>query len=89
VIGNSSCTRFSARQKSRDEFMSEIADMTRHMVERAKKFRGKTRFPAISACSKRHVRSVVARSTKNTSAFQCVNEKCDFSIWKTLCGRMF
>ena len=26
------------RQKSREEFMSEIADMTRHIVERAKKF---------------------------------------------------
>jgi DNA topoisomerase-3 len=21
--------------------------------------------------------------------FQCINEKCDFSIWKTLCSRMF
>ena len=30
------------RQKSRDEFMSEIADMTRHIVERAKKFEDDT-----------------------------------------------
>jgi len=37
------------RQKSRDEFMSEIADMTRHIVERAKKFEEDT-IPAISAC---------------------------------------
>ena len=26
---------------------------------------------------------------ENYKQFQCVNEKCDFSIWKILCSRMF
>jgi DNA topoisomerase-3 len=74
------------RQKSRDEFMSEIADMTRHIVERAKKFEldtipgdfGVLRVPCPKCGGEVH---------EQYKAFQCV--KCDFSIWKTLCSRMF
>jgi DNA topoisomerase III len=74
------------RQKSRDEFMSEIAGMTRHIVERAKKFEldtipgdfGVLRVPCPKCGGEVHERY---------KAFQCV--KCDFSIWKILCSRMF
>jgi DNA topoisomerase-3 len=74
------------RQKSRDEFMSEIADMTRHIVERTKKYEldtipgdfGVLRVPCPKCGGEVHERY---------KAFQCV--KCDFSIWKTISGRMF
>jgi DNA topoisomerase-3 len=74
------------RQKSRDEFMSEIADMTRHIVDRAKKFELDTipgDFGVLSVpCPK-----CGGEVHERYKAFQCV--KCDFSIWKTLGGRMF
>jgi DNA topoisomerase-3 len=74
------------RQKSRDEFMAEIADMTRHIVERAKKYEhdtipgdfGVLRVPCPKCGGEVHERY---------KAFQCV--KCDFSVWKILCSRMF
>jgi DNA topoisomerase-3 len=74
------------RQKSRDEFMSEIADMTRHIVERAKKFELDTipgdfsilRVPCPKCGGEVHERYKV---------FQCV--KCDFFAWKSISGRMF
>jgi len=74
------------RQKSRDEFMSEIADMTRHIVERAKHFELDTipgDFGVLNVACPRCGGEVHERY----KAFQCV--KCDFSLWKTISGRMF
>ena len=76
------------RKKSRDEFMSEIADMTRHIVDRAKKYEmdtipgdfGMLTTPCPKCGNEVHERYKV---------FQCVNERCDFSLWKILCSRMF
>jgi DNA topoisomerase-3 len=76
------------RQKSRVEFMSEIADMTRHIVERAKKFEEDT-IPGDFGVLKTPCPKCGGEVHEKYKAFQCVNEKCDFSIWKTLCGRMF
>jgi DNA topoisomerase-3 len=76
------------RQKSRDEFMSEIADMTRHIVERAKKFEEDT-IPGDFGVLKTPCPKCGGEIHERYKHFQCVNEKCDFSIWKTLCGRMF
>jgi DNA topoisomerase-3 len=76
------------RQKSRAEFMSEIADMTRHIVERAKKFEEDT-IPGDFGVLKTPCPKCGGEVHEKYKAFQCVNEKCDFSIWKTLCGRMF
>jgi DNA topoisomerase-3 len=74
------------RQKSRDEFMSEIADMTRHIVERAKRFELDTipgDFGVLSIpCPK-----CGGEIHEKYKEFQCM--KCDFSIRKTLGGRMF
>jgi DNA topoisomerase-3 len=74
------------RQKSRDEFMSEIADMTRHIVERAKKFEQDTipgDFGVLSVpCPK-----CGGEVRERYKAFQCV--KCDFSLWKSISGRMY
>jgi DNA topoisomerase-3 len=76
------------RQKSRAEFMSEIAGMTRHIVERAKKFEEDT-IPGDFGVLKTPCPKCGGEVHEKYKAFQCVNEKCDFSIWKTLCGRMF
>jgi DNA topoisomerase-3 len=76
------------RQKSRDEFMSEIADMTRHIVERAKKFEEDT-IPGDFGVLKTPCPKCGGEVHEKYQFFQCSNEKCDFSIWKTLCSRMF
>ncbi len=74
------------KQISRAEFMSGIADMTRRIVDRAKKYEhdtipgdfGTLRVPCPKCGGEIH---------EQYKHFQCV--KCDFSIWKTLCSRMF
>ena len=76
------------RQKSREEFMSEIADMTRHIVERAKKFEEDT-IPGDFGVLKTPCPKCGGEVHEKYKQFQCVNEKCDFSVWKTLCSRMF
>jgi DNA topoisomerase-3 len=76
------------RQKSRDEFMSEIADMTRHIVERAKKFEEDT-IPGDFGVLKVPCPKCGGEVHEKYKFFQCINEKCDFSMWKTLCSRMF
>jgi DNA topoisomerase-3 len=74
------------RQKSRDEFMSEIADMTRHIVERAKKYEQDT-IPGDFGVLKTPCPKCGGEVHEKYRQFQCV--KCDFAIWKTLCSRMF
>jgi DNA topoisomerase-3 len=76
------------RQKSRAEFMLEIGDMTRHIVERAKKFEEDT-IPGDFGVLKTPCPKCGGEVHEKYKQFQCVNEKCDFAIWKTLCGRMF
>jgi len=76
------------RQKSREEFMSEIADMTRHIVERAKKFEEDT-IPGDFGVLRTRCPKCGGEIHEKYKHFQCVNEKCDFQIWKTLCSRMY
>jgi DNA topoisomerase-3 len=74
------------KQKSRTEFMTGITDMTRRIVDRAKKFEldtipgdfGVLRVPCPKCGGEVHERY---------KAFQCI--KCDFSIWKIISGRLF
>ena len=73
------------KQKSRTEFMTGIADLTRNIVERAKKFEldtipgdfGVLRVPCPKCGAEVHERY---------KAYQCV--KCDFSIWKIISGKL-
>ncbi len=76
------------RQKSRDEFMSEIADMTRHIVERAKKYEHDT-IPGDFGVLNTPCPKCGGEVHEKYKQFQCINKKCEFSIWKTLCSRMF
>jgi DNA topoisomerase III len=74
------------RQKSRSEFMTGIEEITRRMVDRAKKYEldtipgdfGVLQIPCPKCGGEVHERY---------KAFQCI--KCDFSIWKIISGRLF
>lgn len=74
------------KQISRTQFMTGIEDMTRRIVDRAKKYEhdtipgdfGKLNVPCPKCGGEIH---------EQYKHFQCV--KCDFSVWKTLCSRMF
>ena len=76
------------RQKSRDEFMAEIADMTRHIVERAKRYEHDT-IPGDFSVLQTPCPKCGGEVHERYKAFQCVNVECDFSLWKVLCSRMF
>ena len=71
---------------TRDEFMREIAEMTRHMVERAKTFDSDTipgDFGVLTAPCPR----CGGQIRENYKKFQC--EGCDYSLWKIVAGRQF
>jgi DNA topoisomerase-3 len=74
------------KQKSRDEFMTGIADMTRKIVERAKKYEYDT-IPGDFGVLKTPCPKCGGEVRERYKAFQCV--KCDFSLWKILSGRLF
>jgi len=74
------------RQKSRGEFMTGIADMTRHIVERAKKFELDT-IPGDFGVLQTPCPKCGGEVHERYKAFQCV--KCDFSVWKIISGRLF
>jgi DNA topoisomerase-3 len=73
---------------SREQFMREIAEMTRRIVDRAKQYEhdtipgdfGTLKVPCPKCGSELHERY---------RQYQCVKEGCDFALWKTLCNRMF
>ena len=72
-------------KKSRDEFMGEIAQMTRQIVDRARQYEHDTipgDFGVLSAPCPR-CKGEVHERYRN---FQCVN--CDFSLPKILAGRL-
>ena len=70
----------------RTTFMEEITEMTRHIVDQAKTYRGETitgNFSVLkSPCPK--CDGIVHETYKK---FQC--QKCDFALWKILAGRQF
>jgi DNA topoisomerase-3 len=74
------------RQKSRDEFMSGISEITRRIVDRAKKFELDT-IPGDFGVLKTPCPKCGGEVHERYKAFQCV--KCDFSIWKIISGRLF
>jgi len=74
------------RKISREQFMRGIEEMTRKIVDRAKQFEQDTILGDFGmlkvACPK--CGGEVHEKYKH---YQCI--KCDFQVWKTLCGRMF
>ncbi|HEX3890290.1 MAG TPA: DNA topoisomerase III, partial [Verrucomicrobiae bacterium] len=71
---------------SREQFMKEIAEMTRKIVDRAKKFEHDT-IPGDFGTLKVPCPKCGGEIHERYKQFQCV--KCDFAFWKTLCSRMF
>src|ERR1051326_1138451 len=74
------------RQKSRVEFMTGIVDMTRHIVDRAKKFELDT-IPGDFGVLATPCPKCGGEVHERYKAFQCI--KCDFSVWKIISGRLF
>jgi DNA topoisomerase-3 len=71
---------------SREQFMKGIQDMTRRIVDRAKSFEQDT-IPGDFGALKVPCPKCGGEVHEQYKQFQCV--KCDFAVWKTLCGRMF
>jgi DNA topoisomerase-3 len=71
---------------TRQEFMREIAEMTRHMVERAKSYEADTipgDFGVLTAPCPR----CGGQIRETYKKFQCGG--CDYSLWKIVAGRQF
>jgi DNA topoisomerase-3 len=71
---------------SRPQFMRGIADMTRHIVERAKAHESET-VPGDFATLKTPCPNCGGVVKENYKKFQCQN--CDFALWRILSGRQF
>jgi len=74
------------KQLSRSQFMTGIEAMTRRIVDRAKSFEHDT-IPGDFGVLKTPCPKCGGEIHEKYKQYQCA--KCDFSIWKTLCGRMF
>jgi DNA topoisomerase-3 len=72
----------------RAEFMREIADMTRHIVERAKGYESDT-VPGDFGELKTPCPKCGSVVKENYRKFQCSNKDCDFFLWKSAAGRLF
>jgi len=71
---------------TRDEFMREIAEMTRHMVERAKTFEADT-IPGDFGVLTARCPKCGGEIRETYKKFQCGG--CDYSLWKIVAGRQF
>ena len=76
------------RKISREQFMREIAEMTRRIVDRAKQYEYDT-IPGDFGTLKMPCPKCGGEIHEKYRQYQCVKEGCDFAMWKTLCGRMF
>jgi len=74
------------RQKSRTEFMTGIEEITRRIVDRAKKFELDT-IPGDFGILTVPCPKCGGEVHERYKAFQCT--KCDFSVWKIISGRLF
>ena len=70
----------------RDEFMTEIADMTRDIVAKAKSYESDT-MPGDFGMLKVPCPKCGGEIHEKYKKFQC--QKCDFSLWKIVAGRQF
>ncbi len=74
------------KKVSREQFMAGIADMTRRIVDSAKKFEYDT-IPGDFGVLAVPCPKCGGEIHERYKQYQCV--KCDFAFWKTLCSRMF
>ena len=74
------------KKVSREQFMAGIAEMTRRIVDSAKKFEYDT-IPGDFGVLQVPCPKCGGEIHERYKQYQCV--KCDFAFWKTLCSRMF
>jgi len=74
------------KKVSREQFMAGIAEMTRRIVDSAKKFEYDT-IPGDFGVLNVPCPKCGGEIHERYKQYQCV--KCDFAFWKTLCSRMF
>jgi len=77
-----------AGKLTREEFMREIATMTEKIVKQAKEYESDT-VPGDFGELKTPCPKCGGLVKETYKTFQCSKEDCDFSIWKSLCGRLF
>ncbi len=68
----------------RDQFMKQITDMTRHIVERAKEHESDT-VPGDFSTLRTPCPKCGGVVKENYKKFQC--QQCDFALWKIIAGR--
>jgi DNA topoisomerase III len=73
---------------SREQFMREIAEMTRKIVDRAKQYEHDT-IPGDFGTLQVPCPKCGGEIHEKYRQYQCMKEGCDFAFWKTLCSRMF
>ena len=78
--------QMSRGQLKREDFMREIADMTRNIVSKAKSHESDT-VPGDFGTLKVPCPKCGGEIKENYKKFQC--QKCDFSLWKIVAGRQF
>ena len=71
---------------TRAEFMREIAEMTRHMVERAKSYEADT-IPGDFGVLQAPCPKCAGQIRETYKKFQC--GQCDYALWKIVAGRQF
>jgi len=74
------------RKLTRDAFMRDIRELTNEIVGKAKHFHPDEHMPdsePFGQCPK-----CGARIIERFKSFTCTNEECDFTIWKTIAGRL-
>jgi DNA topoisomerase-3 len=76
------------RQASRQEFMGQIQEMTRDIVTRAKRYEHDT-IPGDFGVLQERCPKCGGEVHERYREFKCIDEACDFSIRKTISGRMF
>jgi DNA topoisomerase-3 len=76
--------RMSRGQMQRPEFMKEIADMTREIVDKAKRHESDT-VPGDFGTLKVPCPKCGGQIHENYKKFQC--QQCDFGLWKIVAGR--
>src|SRR5213083_1689985 len=74
------------RKLTRDAFMRDIRDLTKDIVGKAKHFHPDEHMPDTEPFGKcpKCGSPIIARF----KSFTCTNEECDFTIWKTIAGRL-
>src|SRR5258705_4536075 len=74
------------RKLTRDAFMRDIRDLTKDIVGKAKDFHPDEHMPdtePFGRCPK-----CGSPVVKRFKSFTCTNQDCDFTIWKTIAGRL-